>query len=585
MLAVALGRPLGINDADCDVEYPVEVDDDHLAEYFAGNPSQQERPLMTGFVLLVKLYQIAGRILREVYDLELCKENLESEQKADLAAKVEGLDAELTQWCEGLPPHFKNQQRTNSEVSISSVLCSHYYSVLTTLHRNLLPLKEGDQPIAPKSTIKAVSSARSCIRLAPSIKNVVPPSHHVAFFLQHLFSSSVILLLYAMHAPSSQASFAALEESQTALDALDSWEGLWPGAKKCKEFLVELTTTAREAVQRKKFDTSIVRLGSPQQAAAGRPTPPTTASPTMLEGSGKRTVKISTGNRRPGRRGQSKESAPSDRRLSAVSPYRSDGESFLCKHLVSVLSHNAGRRPRSGSRKRAYDDSGESQLHSPYALSFSHSAEGSAHSSPEAFSHTSPTTHSMEQQQHHLGSSNPYTVTPPISPSQGYPFEPYSAHPSSGWGTTTESVPQQAGDGSYDATEHSQYNDIYSGGTPFSQHVENSFSYDQFDQSFSGGLSTTVPVPSASFSAPGLPFRGLDYIRNFNQDQFGNGTEMDTGTSGSGMNTAATGGAGEFLWNNASYDPGAFELNPDVPFSLVTAAQNPNNVEYEYHGV
>ncbi|KAG5220789.1 zinc cluster transcription factor [Salix suchowensis] len=38
MLALALGRPLGVNDSDCDVEMPVEVDDDHLSEYFTGAP-------------------------------------------------------------------------------------------------------------------------------------------------------------------------------------------------------------------------------------------------------------------------------------------------------------------------------------------------------------------------------------------------------------------------------------------------------------------------------------------------------------------------------------------------------------------
>ena len=36
MLALALGRPLGIVDSDCDIELPVDVDDEHLPEYFAG---------------------------------------------------------------------------------------------------------------------------------------------------------------------------------------------------------------------------------------------------------------------------------------------------------------------------------------------------------------------------------------------------------------------------------------------------------------------------------------------------------------------------------------------------------------------
>src|SRR6202021_2010292 len=94
---------------------------------------------------------------------------------------------------------FKSEPLPESQVSMGAVLCSHYYSVLTTLHRNFLPVKR-EPPVFTKSVVKAVSSARSCIRLAPSIKNIVPPSHHLAFFIQHLFSSAVILLLYSMHA-------------------------------------------------------------------------------------------------------------------------------------------------------------------------------------------------------------------------------------------------------------------------------------------------------------------------------------------------------------------------------------------------
>ena len=36
MLALALGRPLAIEDTDCDVEIPVELDDEQLPQYFAG---------------------------------------------------------------------------------------------------------------------------------------------------------------------------------------------------------------------------------------------------------------------------------------------------------------------------------------------------------------------------------------------------------------------------------------------------------------------------------------------------------------------------------------------------------------------
>jgi hypothetical protein len=324
MLALALGRPLGINDSDCDVELPAEVDDDHLQEYFSGAVMNQGHPsLMAGSVALFNLYEIGGRVLRQVYALENCKDHLEPERKAELQRMVESLDTELTKWCDNLPPVFKSQSQTDEQVSMGAVLCSHYYSILTTLHRNLLPVKR-DQPVTAKSTVKAVSSARSCIRLAHSMKHVVPPSHHIAFFIQHLFSSTVILLLYAMHVSDPRAATAAMEEAKTSLIALEAWVGIWPGARKCKELLMELTETASEAITQGSTNQAAVPLQSPSTSA---PTVPRRRSVTITTTpSGSSSGRVVKGR---SRRNQSRDpSTSSSRRMAAVSPYRLDCEFF-----------------------------------------------------------------------------------------------------------------------------------------------------------------------------------------------------------------------------------------------------------------
>jgi hypothetical protein len=327
MLALALGRPLGINDSDCDVELPVDVEDQHLCEYFSGASMAQKQPsLMMGTVALIKLYEIGGRVLRQVYALEICKDHLEPERKAGLQRTVESLDAELIKWCDELPSVFKSPSETEEQVSMGAVLCSHYYSVLTTLHRNLLPVK-ADQLVTAKSTVKAVSSARSCIRLAPSMKHVVPPSHHLAFFIQHLFSSAVIVLLYAMHASEQRASSAAMDEAKSTLVALESWEGQWPGAKKCKELLIDLINTATEAIAQ----------GTRDKPSAG--SAPSSTSPAHER---RRSVTIGTVTTGPApgrvvkgrpRRNQSRDQGTPNRRLAAVSPYRVDaGKSSFPAH-------------------------------------------------------------------------------------------------------------------------------------------------------------------------------------------------------------------------------------------------------------
>ncbi|PPQ77711.1 hypothetical protein CVT25_011146 [Psilocybe cyanescens] len=558
MLALALGRPLGVNDSDCDAELPVEVDDEHLAEYFTGAPMTQRQPsLMTGTVALIKLYEIGGRVLRQVYALEICKDHLEPERKADLQRTVESLDAELTKWCDELPPVFKSQSETEEQVSMGAVLCSHYYSVLTTLHRNLLPVKL-EQPVTPKSTVKAVSSARSCIRLAPSMKHVVPPSHHLAFFIQHLFSSAVIVLLYAMHASEPRAANAAMEEAKSTLTALESWEGQWPGARKCKELLTDLINTATEAIAK-----------GPKGPAGQMPVQTTTSTtahpisvstPATSTHERRRSVTIASGStggssasrvvKGRSRRTLSRDTAGtgSNRRLAAVSPYRVD----------------SGQRARSSSRKRGHDDTEglDRAAPSPYYQSFSSPgaaprAGSSTHSSPASVNLPSPATTSalaadqtQSQDPSPRLSANSYHFSSPLSPAQlpsphRYEFE-YGVQPSA---LSQSNLQQWNGNNDQqmfgsNSPDHTLY------GNSFGTYASGLEGYGAYDINSDltgglGGLSTTPP--SSNFAAVGLPFRGLDYIRNYNPSGYGTADQ-------------------DSLWQ--VYDPGAFGYDPDLPFTL-----------------
>ncbi|KAJ7117381.1 fungal-specific transcription factor domain-containing protein [Mycena crocata] len=534
MLALALGRPLGINDSDCDVEYPVEVDDEYLPEYFSGATLPQRQPsLMTGSVALMGLYKLAGRVLREVYALDNCKDHLEPDRKAELQRTVESLDAELTKWCDDLPVVFKSQSETDEQVSMGAVLCSHYYSVLTTLHRNLLPVKR-DQPVTAKSTVKAVSSARSCIRLAPSMKNVVPPSHHLAFFIQHLFSSAVILLLYAMHSSEPRAASAAMDEAKSSLNALESWEGHWPGARKCKELLMELTNTATEAVA---------------QSASDNPPPPPAAGPAMSGRERRRSVTIATVSgsgsgsgrvvKNKPRRNQSRDPGTSStRRLAAVSPYRVD----------------SAQRARSTSRKRGHDDGEGNERLASYYQSFASPTSGQApspHSSPASVNVPSPVPILDKNSPQPSPTLAPTTIynypMSPTNPPTQYEFE-YGMQPSplghasnaQHWNGSGESqgVDIYSSSMSYPSDNYGGYQGLDSRGYTYGQSDIGSGSIAE--------LSSTPPI--ASFAAPGLPFRGLEFIRNY-----GNGGGYSMGEQDS-------------LWN--TYDPGAFEYNPDLPFTL-----------------
>lgn len=264
-LAIALGRPLGVDDRDCDTELPIQIDDDHLQNFLDGKLAQQTTPSpMVGFVALSALFKIGGEVLHRVYSV---KSNVASE--AELQTSVDDLDAQLTDWCERLPPAFKSIPTNEQQIRIGSTLASSYYAILITLHRkSLSPRRMGRNPLAPgsNSVPKAVQSARACIRLAPFAKDVIPPSHHLAFFVQFLSTSAVIVLLFAMHAPDDATALTAMGEVQMSLTTLQALEGRWPGARKCTELLDGLVEVARGVMKQGNLHGASASKSSPSHA-------------------------------------------------------------------------------------------------------------------------------------------------------------------------------------------------------------------------------------------------------------------------------------------------------------------------------
>ncbi|KAG8820684.1 hypothetical protein FRC17_010075 [Serendipita sp. 399] len=241
-LALQLGRPLGVDDSDVDVDLPIPYDDVDLPDYYAGKlPEPKEPSLMEGFVALTALYKIAGKVLRHVYATDKLKGNVQGEKVAELLKVVDKLDDQLTLWVDNLHPTLRQSPTTPQMTSMSAVLCSSYYAVLITLHRNFLPTRRNIMHTVGSSSVpRAVSASRSCIYLATSMKPAIPPSHHLAVFVQSLFSSAIIILLVVMHATDKAAASIAMSEVDNCVNSLEASESLWPGASKCKEVLKEL---------------------------------------------------------------------------------------------------------------------------------------------------------------------------------------------------------------------------------------------------------------------------------------------------------------------------------------------------------
>ncbi|KDQ64825.1 hypothetical protein JAAARDRAFT_52756 [Jaapia argillacea MUCL 33604] len=549
MLALALGRPLGVEDADCDVEPPAEVDDEDLPEYFKGALNARQYPsLMSGFVALTSLYKIAGRVLRQVYAIEICKDNLEPEKRAELQRTVESLDKDLTRWCDDLPAVFKSSPMDEKQVSMGAVLCSHYYSILTTLHRNFLPVRR-DQPVVVRSTAKAVSSARACIRLAPSIKNVVPPSHHLAFFIQHLFSSAVIILLYAMHVADPKASQAAMEEARSCLTAIDSWEGYWPGARKCKELLHDLANTASAAVQK---------------TAAAQRSP--ASSTGQVPPSSRRERKTSNVMLPPDV--VSTERAIRNKQRRAFSPESHHARRSHHSNPYPVDTHRA----RSTSRKRGYGDPDGVQeprgSSSAYMNTLSSSYPGqshipSPHSSPASVNSVpSPTMSaaidpSKDSPPRVANSSTFGSLHVPSSPTN-VPL-PSSPRFDYNLGMSSNSMGHSPADHWNGANADSNSLNFFPSGSHQAQ-AQSPYQSSSWQQQhgansaflgYDGGMGVdqmSAASPSSFFAPPGLPFRGLDYIRNYTPGGYSGTSDQDA------------------LWQ--TFDAGAFRYDPELPFTI-----------------
>ncbi|KZO93208.1 hypothetical protein CALVIDRAFT_540196 [Calocera viscosa TUFC12733] len=252
LLAIALGRPLGIEDSDCDVELPIPLDDEALRLHLDGAPIGEPSTIMVGFIALTELAKIGGQMLRQVYAVNKTGFHLDAAQSAALQQSVDALDAQLSKWCDALPPELRSKPKGEKEIFMAAILCTSYYAILISLHRVFLPTSRRHALQAVSTSVaKAVSASRNCILLAKALRNIIFPSHHLAFFVQYLFSSAVILCLCIMRLMDENAIKQSMPEVMQCIQCLHDLEVVYPGAKKCRELLTQLFEVTKETAARR----------------------------------------------------------------------------------------------------------------------------------------------------------------------------------------------------------------------------------------------------------------------------------------------------------------------------------------------
>ena len=133
---------------------------------------------------------------------------------------------------------------------------------------------------------------------------VIPPSHHLAIFIQYLFSSGLIILLVVVHATHKGAAGVAMSEVENCRLALEQLESQWSGANKCKELLVELSQVTRDSLAKggKASGMFAPSENANTMAATNRgfPVAPTTPKISQTSSSGSARQSISPGSSKGG---------------------------------------------------------------------------------------------------------------------------------------------------------------------------------------------------------------------------------------------------------------------------------------------
>ncbi|KAG0201615.1 hypothetical protein BGX28_005605 [Mortierella sp. GBA30] len=203
--SASLGRPLAIDDNDCDVDLPSAVEQDWAdADGNAASPHENSDKIkeessfaLRYFVETIKLSNILGQILQRVYAAKT-----RTHGPAQVSSTVAELDTTLTKWLLALPPDLRyNHQAvaagTAKVTQWVATIHSFYYVVLILLHRPYMvptsPTKAKLSESMPSLNI-CISAANSITHFAEKMAEDGSLKYAWNFTSYELFTSSLIHL-------------------------------------------------------------------------------------------------------------------------------------------------------------------------------------------------------------------------------------------------------------------------------------------------------------------------------------------------------------------------------------------------------
>ncbi|PVH74792.1 hypothetical protein DL98DRAFT_428701 [Cadophora sp. DSE1049] len=202
VLSNCLGRPMAVEDGDCDCEIPLDLDDEELEGYCRSPNSSflndQKTSRLTGFIVFSKLCKVSGQIARSMTSLMLQHKDKSLRKGRKLRRLVTELENELSQWLQEVPDVIKFSVNDFDQTSPYLTMCVISYSIhagcIINLHRPLIPNHLDSDALAKNPSYqKCINAARNCIQIAEFFQSHVPQSHHLAICTHYLTLSGVFL--------------------------------------------------------------------------------------------------------------------------------------------------------------------------------------------------------------------------------------------------------------------------------------------------------------------------------------------------------------------------------------------------------
>ncbi|OGM45825.1 hypothetical protein ABOM_005485 [Aspergillus bombycis] len=259
LLSTLMGRPMGVVDEQCDLNYPLDVDDDQLK---TGHPSprQSNEPLtnMTSAIHLFKLARFNSEIKCVLYCVD--RQYPPYTQPAITDAENWKVDilTRLRQWREDIPKHPEASTRQHI-----NLLCEIKYHELVMLV--LRPNPRFRDP--DKASIReCFSSAMACSELYHQL--YVANSLHYGWVSVHSLFLCLMVMFYCVWTPQGIADETDLDSLMRALkvssDVLSAMGEYWPEAKRSRDVLdrVLMATIRRFTRHSNRVQNNPISLGS-----------------------------------------------------------------------------------------------------------------------------------------------------------------------------------------------------------------------------------------------------------------------------------------------------------------------------------